>query len=121
DDNNIETGFYSVSLAFATPRCGVPLACGQTVTNTLRQGGQVDTYSFSGGAGEVVRLTPSPSLCGYAFVVLAELFGPSGAPLGSFGCSGPSTVKLPTNGTYTVFVHDDNNIETGFYSVSLDF
>src|SRR5206468_2525139 len=90
-----------------------------TVTSILSQGAQVDTYSFSGNAGEAVRLTPSPSLCGAAFLVVGEHVGTTGAARGGMRCNDAKTVTLPTSGTYSVLVHDDDHIDTGSYSLRL--
>jgi len=118
DEDNLQTGAYSLSLSFVTPKCGTSLTCGQTLTHVLSQPAQVDIYSFSGTAGEVVRLTPSPS-SGLAFNVWAELFSPTGTSLGIFGTFGSvTTTNLPANGTYTVLVHDDDNLQMGPYQLT---
>src|SRR5436190_655417 len=97
------------------------LSCGQVVLGSLSSVGRTNTYTFSGIAGEVVRLTPAPSTGG-GFSVWVELFSPTGTYLGTFGTFGTVTpVTLPANGTYTVLVHDDDNLQTGNYSLSLSF
>lgn len=110
------TDGYSLTLAFATPKCGAPLSCGQTVTNHLATQGQLDIYTFTGNAGEVVVLHPNPNGS-----TRAQLFDPNGNSLGLFGYeSHPPQVTLPINGTYTVFLSDYYGY-TDDYSLSLGF
>src|ERR1051325_1376819 len=98
------------------------LSCGDVVQGTINTIGQSNSYTFTANAGEVVRLTPAPS-CNCNFNVLAELFGPSNTNLGYFGfaAGAASTITLPASGTYTVWVHDDDNFQIGSYSLSLAF
>ncbi len=55
------TGAYGVSLQFSTGQCSTAISCGQTITGNLSIA-QQDGYSFSGNAGEAVRVTASGGL-----------------------------------------------------------
>src|SRR5664280_2826892 len=103
-----KTGEYVLTLQFSTGRCGTPIACGQTITNTLGSIGEIDAYTFNGDAGDVVVMQVtglSPNLC--AAVSLAD---PSGNRIGTTGggggiCNGTSSnIVLTNTGTYTLQV-----------------
>ncbi len=116
-DNN--TGTYTLSLEFANGRCTTPIVCGQVVTNQLIDPVQVDTYTFSGNAGEIVRLVVSPvSQYAYQFGMQAEVFNGTNY-LGAFGMGNLSSLTLPTTGTYTVWLHDYSFSHMGAYTMNL--
>jgi hypothetical protein len=53
DYGSTATGGYSVYLQFTTPgRCGPAFTCGQTVTGSIASVAGMDSYHFSGNAGE---------------------------------------------------------------------
>src|SRR5882724_5087191 len=74
-DNSEATGAYGISLSFLTGRCGVPLVGGVPATNTVTLLAQVDSYTFSGNAGETAAIyAPASS----NFTTAAFVAGPSG-------------------------------------------
>src|SRR5258705_8299161 len=58
-DNSESTGTYGISLSFLTGRCGTPLLWGPPATNSVALLAEVDSYTFSGNAGETVVLNTS--------------------------------------------------------------
>ena len=79
-----------------------PITCGTPVHGTFTVLGQLDSYVFSGSAGESVLMTPikSSDLC-----VAADLYDPAGNRIGGTTCGVGTSVELPTSGDYTVTVY----------------
>ena len=105
--------------------CAADLPFGQSQTGTISSAAQSNSYTFLGGAGDVVDFTlvvTSGSL-----VPKIRLYNPNGTQLSSnysgnpFGCSGSTlemnTVQLPAAGTYTVLVGDCLDTNTGNYAL----
>src|SRR5437773_243938 len=68
------TGAYGISLSFLTGRCGTPLIWGLPASKTVTLLAEVDTYTFSGNAGETVAINAA----GNNFTTAAFLAGPNG-------------------------------------------
>jgi len=119
-------GSYSVSLSVVTGRGGTPIAPNETLTGTIASAGQMDTYTFSGYAGEAVVVSASGTSSGMR--ACASVYDPNGTFIdyiynyGSEGYNG-STLSLPltSSGTYTIRVHAYiySSFYIGSYSVSL--
>ncbi|MCS7337174.1 MAG: hypothetical protein NZ739_02915 [Verrucomicrobiae bacterium] len=120
DRNNQYTGLYGLNLASVTGACGEWLGCNQSITNSLLIPGETDIYRFNGEAGQAVVLSTyssDPNLC-----VRIEVYSPTGQLLGTNLCDKPTgVIVLPTNGTYTVLVHDRTYENTGAYGLGLSF
>lgn len=116
-----DTGPYALSLQFTTGRCGVPISCGQTVTNSIAFPGEMDPYVFAGTAGEVVIISAHHT--GGSLCAAVELYDPAGDLVGWWDCDGPTPLwGLPETGPYTVLIHDGGEPEfydTGSYAVGL--
>ena len=87
-DNGVSTGAYGISLTFLSGRCGAPLVWGLPVTNTISLLAQVDSYTFSGNAGETVVINASGTNFTAAFVA-----GPTGTILANW-VNGVTTLNL---------------------------
>jgi len=118
DRGNDQTGAYVIGLSFATPKCtAIALGCGQVVTNTFTNSVQQHTYSISGVAGDVIRLTSYPLAAAAPDI---DIFNATGDFLTTIGFNdGFTTLKLNNSGTYTVLVRDRDNDHTGAYVLSL--
>jgi hypothetical protein len=83
----------------------------------------MQSYSFSGSAGEAVRVS-AMSTSGYLDAVVA-LYGPDGRLLGDtepYGNERTAVLSLSAAGTYTVLVHDALTPESsGSYNLSTGF
>ena len=112
------TGTYEVSLQFSTGKCSTSISCGQTLAGNLSGVSQLDTYSFSGNAGEAVTVTTA----GTAVSALAYLYDSSGSYQTD---NSPGNTRfdfvLPTTDTYTIVVHDNSFNNTGAYQINLQF
>jgi hypothetical protein len=115
DNNNM--GNYVFGVVFATPKCtAIPLSCGQVLTNALTNTVQQHTYSISGVAGDVIRLTTRSSTTD----VDVDVFNPNGTFFATaLFNDGVTTLRLTNTGTYTLLARDRGNDGSGLYSLSL--
>jgi hypothetical protein len=113
-DDSVSTGTYGISLSFLTGRCGAALFSGPPATNAVTLLGEVDSYTFTGNAGETVVINAS----GSNFTAAALVAGPTGAIIANW-VNGAATVDLASTGTYTVGVYSFYFGGTGMYSLSL--
>ena len=78
------------------------------------------TQKFSGNAGEAVQITgvtTSGTLC-----TRTNLYNPAGGLMGTTGCnSSNGPFILPSTGSYTILVYDDNFQDSGGYNLNLQF
>ena len=93
---------------------------GETLTGSISTDGDVDTYSFTGNAGDkiIVRLTENSS--SYPLEPLVELFNPAGDSLiaGIDGAQAQMEITLPADGSYMILVSDSYPGDaTGNYSL----
>lgn len=103
----------------------IPIQYGDhTINSAIDTVVDVDSYRFTGAAGDQVRAVIS-SFATRMDPVL-ELRGPSGAVLkttscdGFFGCSVNIDESLPSSGTYVLSVSDVGVDETGGYTLHMD-
>src|SRR6266403_1639428 len=114
-DNSESTGTYGISLTFLTGRCGTQLIWGRPTTNTVTLLAEVDSYTFSGNAGESVVINTT---AGSNFTAAAFVAGPNGAIIANW-VNGTTSLDLASTGTYTVGVYSVYLAGTGTYSLSL--
>ena len=122
DQNNVNTGSYLLTwLRISNPCNAVPIGCGQVLSGSLSATGKVDSYTFTGTAGDNTVLTltktsgalnPSLELYNSSGTRLAYQYTPSGNQV-------TITQSLATTGTYTVFASDYGNDGTGSYTLKL--
>ena len=107
------TGAYGISLTFLTGRCGTGLAWGPPISGAVSSLAEVDSYTFSGNAGESVTI----NVKGTNFTAAAFVAGPKGTVLANW-INGSSSLDLAATGTYTVGIYSFYLGGTGTYSVS---
>ncbi len=94
--------------------CQTPIVCGQTINGAITNDTQIDLYSFTGTAGQVVSFVFQWGCYNGGEVDIYYPGASSPSNILSAGCSGNIvTVTLPSSGTYTLFVH-----ETGYNGVN---
>ena len=120
DDNYQDSGGYNLSLQFLTGRCAATISCGQTLPGNISDKAAMVTQKFSGNAGEAVQITgvtTSGTLC-----TRTNLYNPAGGLMGTTGCnSSNGPFVLPSTGSYTILVYDDNFQDSGGYNLNLQF
>jgi len=113
-NDSVSTGAYGISLSFLTGRCGAALLSGPPVTSAVTQFAELDSYTFTGNAGETVVINAA----GSNFTAAAFVAGPNGAIAANW-VNGTATLDLASTGTYTVGVYSVYLAGTGTYSLSL--
>jgi hypothetical protein len=118
-DDSQDTGDYSLGLQFTTGRCATSaIACGQTPPGVLGKAAQVNAYTFTATAGDIVSLAAVTPVGSSACTKL-RLFDDVGAPRGESTCNASVDTAPLQTGTYTVLVSDDNLTHTGNYNLGL--
>jgi hypothetical protein len=120
-DGQLESVADTVTITVTPPDSSV-LGCGSLVSGTITARGEVDLYTFTGQAGQIISLalastggfTSSPSSRSVSSRVLA----PSGALVGTLLSNSQSLFTLPEGGVYTVRVNANNLTATGSYNIS---
>ncbi len=113
-NDSVSTGACGISLSFLTGRCGAALLSGPPATNALTSFAEMDSYTFTGNAGETVVINAA----GNNFTAAAFVAGPNGAIAANW-VNGTATLDLASTGTYTVVVYSFYAAGTGTYSLSL--
>ena len=115
-DGPLQSVADTVTITITPPESSV-LGCGSLVSGTITARGEVDLYSFTGQAGQIISLalasaggfTSSPS----SRSVALRLFAPSGALVGTLLSNSQSLFTLPAGGVYAVRVSANNLTTTG--------
>jgi YD repeat-containing protein len=109
------TGNFTLTWQKMNAPCNLtPITCGQVLSGSISTAGELDIYSFTVSANDVVtirRTKTSGSLNPYL-----ELFNAAGSRI-----AGPTTqidMTFATAGTYTILVRDYNTAATGNYLLS---
>ena len=123
-----------IALVLAQPAFAVPLVCGQSIEATIGAPTEVDTYTISAAAGDVLSVTVGGQFRFSSFGVVAVLKNPSNQTV-SFrnindqGAQSPfcgvhqtceTSAPLAVSGTYTLQVSDFMSNATGTYSLTVD-
>ncbi len=119
-------GSYNVSLLclLPTPTPAPVLQCGLRQPGTLTAPGDLDLYSFSGAAGQIVTLALAStggfsSNPGSSASATLTLFAPSGMVVGALRSNSLNNFTLPVTGTYALLVQATNLATRGTYNLSL--
>jgi hypothetical protein len=93
------------------------ITSGAISTNT-----EIDSYSFSGGAGEVIDLVVTSTPSSGNYLSFAQLFAPSGnRHTFFFSSDGTQRITLPfETGTYKLTISDAGQDGTGSYSIGTE-
>jgi GH24 family phage-related lysozyme (muramidase) len=119
DSDGQQTGNYGLHLQrIVNPVGSSVISYGQTLQDTLTARAEINSYTFDGGAGEVITAFLSGS---WANVPRLELYDSTGALRKRFDAQAAraDTVHLPSTGTYTLFVLDSDGQQTGNYGLHL--
>lgn len=128
---NLSTGAYTVSLhadsgTFADPGVAATIAPGETRQGRLEDGdesgprGFQDNWTFTGRAGQVVRLDVRTQLFDPYVLLLHEGMPVDSNDDGGEGTNARLTVSLPGNGRYTAVVSAyTQGRSTGRYDIAL--
>ena len=123
DNGNTKTGNYGLYLQRLNNPSGVTsLAYGQTVTGDILGPAEMDTFTFSGQAGERVLINMTVTLG--TLDPQIRLYRPNGILLcsASYASSGSIEIypcTLPEAGIYTLLANDLGNTENGNYRIYL--
>jgi hypothetical protein len=109
-----------------SPASATTLTAGNTVTGTIGSAAQVDVYTFTATAGDVVDLTMTRTSGSLAPKI--RLYNPMGTLVSTANpgnCNGANTemntVLLSDSGTYTVDVSDCSSTNSGSYALYFQF
>src|SRR2546426_255871 len=97
------------------------ISCGQTITSSISEASEIDQYTYSGTAGELIRFAfYAPVDCYYGNQHTAEIYNPSGQLIATLNdCGLRSTILTIGTGTYLILVHGAHYSETGNYGLSI--
>jgi hypothetical protein len=122
DENNLQAGGYSLSIIRVPASHTIDADSGPIASNERRTGtidtGDLDVYTFAASAGDAVSAVVG-FLGGANFFPRIQVFAPNGLALNPITDYAFDAVNLAQGGTYTVVVRDDNNLQTGTYSLTL--
>jgi YD repeat-containing protein len=119
-DYSLTTGQYLLTWHRINNPCNAPsIACGRTSRGSLTEAAKMDAYTISGAAGDNVVLTLTRTSGGLDPSL--ELYDSSGTRVAyqytTYQNQVAITQSLPSGGSYTVFVSDYGNDETGNYEL----
>ena len=118
-----DTGNYGLFIQrMVNPDSAIIINYGETLTGTISTFGDVDTYSFLGGAGDslIIRLTEDPSSPSFLLEPFVELFDVSGDLLiaASDNVQAEVGFRIQDVGYHTIFASDSYpGDDTGNYSL----
>jgi hypothetical protein len=119
DSDGQQTGNYGLHLQrITTPAGATPIGYGQTLQDTVTVRAEMNAYTFSGTAGEVVTVQVAGN---WSNVPRLEVYDPAGNLRKRFDAQSirADTVHLPQSGAYTLLVLDSDGQQTGNYGLHL--
>jgi hypothetical protein len=122
DEAGNDTGGYSLSLQRLNgPTGAVQLSYGSTVNGSIDLVAEMDAYSFSGTAGDLVRIQIGDG-SGCCLEGRVEIFDPSGTSIGAAQGSESThlDLALQRTGSFLILATDEAGNDTGGYSLSLE-
>jgi PKD domain/Beta-propeller repeat len=122
NDGNLDS-VDAVRVTITPPNPGL-FTCGSLTSGTISAAGEVDEFSFSGQAGQIISLALA-STGGFTSLPASRsaeltLVSPTGVLLGTLVSNSQSTFELPANGVYVVRVAARNRRTRGSYNVNLE-
>jgi len=120
------TGSYNLNFECLVPAsAAVSLTCGTLASGGIATRAQVDLFTFSGQAGQVMSLalastggfTNNPSASNSAELTL---FTPSGVARGTIHSNSQANFTLPETGIYVIRVSATNLFTVGSYNLNVD-
>ena len=127
DSDSTKRGSYAVGLTWLLPaskRCGsqTPLGCGQVVNASVSAPLELDTFTFTAEAGDIVTITFLQTLAVDAgFSVRGLVYTPAGGLFANLTTlvGGINNLAITQPGTYTLRVSDSDSTKRGSYAVGL--
>ena len=99
------------------------LACGGLTSGSITAAGEIDRYSFSGAAGQIISVALA-STAGFTHMssrsATLTLLAPSGAVVGTLRTNSQVNFTLPASGTYIMQVAASNRTMTGSYNLNVE-
>lgn len=83
-------------------------------------GGDTAEWTFDGTAGSRVELITTSTATEAGFTAFADVYAPSHTRVTGFWPNGNVVLDLTETGTYTVAIRDDNDRESGSYTIGLE-
>jgi len=103
----------------STPPCNsAPINCGQTLSGSITAADQINFYTFTAAANDVVTIR-TRKVSG-SFTTVFDLYSPSGTQILSGAASTNWTQTLTAAGTYKILMRDSGNANTGDYLLYLE-
>jgi YD repeat-containing protein len=103
----------------STPPCNsTPINCGQTLSGSISAADQINFYTFTAAANDVVTIR-TRKISG-SFTPVFDLYDASGGLLLSGAASTNWTQTLTAAGTYKILMRDSGNVNTGEYLLYLE-
>jgi hypothetical protein len=119
-DGTVGSAPATVSISVLAATAG----CGMLTSGVIAAGGEVDTYTFAGQAGQIISLalasTGGFATNGGSGSAALTVLGPSGAIVGAARSNGQVHVTLPVTGTYTIRVSGVSPTRIGSYNFNLE-
>jgi YVTN family beta-propeller protein len=115
---------YTLTLSVVSQgqdNCAVPLPCGMPLSGSLDLPGEVDSYTFSGSAGDQVSISETFKGDARDGQVRLRLFDPSGTSIFDQPGTCPASLQtqLPKSGAYTVLISPcGSGASTGNYTLT---
>lgn len=124
-NNLLSTGSYNLGIEALLPvpsPDAIPIAAGDLVSDAIDGAADVDLFTFTGQAGDLLSLTLSEtSNWGSSFNdARATVITPSGGQLLQFDSESQQTLTLPETGSYTIRVNANNLLSAGSYNLGIE-
>jgi hypothetical protein len=116
----VHTGSYNLGLSCRVPLGPVDadLSCGDLETHEISVPGEVDYFTLSGQANDIVEIALTKDSGFSGSVPRGALFDPNGNLVGtSFDGNSLTTFTLPVTGLYRIRVWANTLVHTGTYSI----
>lgn len=115
-------GSYNLSIDCLNPTSGEDrtLTVGTLQTGMLGAAAEVDLYTFTATAGDVISLTGVQTAGFSPYVARFSLFDATGAFIDNIFTNNRRLYTLPSDGTYTVMVDANNVAATGDYALVVE-
>ena len=109
-NNLLDTGTYKLGLECIRPPAPVNAAfpCGGLLQRSMTVPGQVDQFTFTRQAGNIVTLTLVERAGFFSSAPFAQVFAPNGTAIQSFVANSQRRFAVPATGTYVVQVMANN-------------
>ncbi len=122
-EDGLRIGDYSIGLEGVLPACAdaTALTLGDRVTDAIDAPADVDEYTFSASAGDIVSIGLA-QITGFDAGIQARavLFDPNGTEIQNWLANAQPEYTLPSTGTYLIQVQAENVHRAGTYALGLE-